>query len=103
MGAGLRRALVYVIAAGLVVLAGVWAVRLSMPPDPYSTVHVEEVSAGASARGAATERARWDSEEGRGVMDVRESDGVVRRYYMESDGGDGMRVWGGDEVPADER
>jgi hypothetical protein len=99
MGAGPRRALVYVLAAALVVVAGLFAVRLARPPDPYGEVRVQQVSI---EDGAQTERAQWDSEQGRGVMDVRESDGVVRRYYMESDGGDGMRVWGGEEVSPEE-
>jgi len=103
MGAGPRRALVYVIAAALVVLVGLFAARLSMPADPYGAVRVEQISHGAAGQGAQTERAQWDSEQGRGIMDVRESDGVVRRYYMESGGAKGMRVWGGDEVPEDER
>ena len=101
MGAGPRRAFVYVLAAALVVIAGLFAVRLARPPDPYGTVRVAPIFGGAGGEGAQTERAQWDSREGRGVMDVRESDGVVRRYYMESDGGDGVRVWGGEEVPLD--
>lgn len=98
MGAGPRRALVYLIAACLVVVAGLFAVRLARPPDPYGAVRVDRVSAGASRPGATTESVQWDSEQGRGVMDVREGDGAVRRYYMESEDGAGMRVWGGQEV-----
>ncbi|MFW6156297.1 MAG: hypothetical protein ACOC7J_03170 [Armatimonadota bacterium] len=101
MGAGLRRALVYVIAAVLIVVAGISAARLSMPADPYESVHVESASPGAARGDAQTEAVRWDSERGRGIVDVRESDGVVRRYYMENDRNDGMRVWGGEEAPAD--
>jgi hypothetical protein len=93
---------VYVIAAALVIVAGIFAVRLARPDDPYESVRVERVSEGASRPGARTERVQWDSERGRGVFDVREGDGVVRRYYMESDGADGMRVWGGEEVQPEE-
>ena len=98
MGAGLRRAMVYVIAAVLVVVAGFYATRLARPDDPYDAVRVEGVSPGSDQRGAQTEAVQWDSEHGRGMADVRESDGVVRRYYMQNDGGS-MRVWGGDEAP----
>lgn len=103
MGAGPRRALVYLIAAALVIIAGIAAVRLARPPDPYANVRVEQVPGGAAAAGSRTERVQWDSAEGRGVFDVRESDGVVRRYYMESDGDDGLRVWGGGEAPGEEQ
>jgi hypothetical protein len=102
MGAGPRRAFVYLIAAALVVAAGMIAARLSMPADPYGSVRVQHLSEGASRPGARTEQVQWDSEQGRGVVDVREGDGVIRRYFMESDGGDGMRVWGGDEVQTPE-
>jgi len=98
MGAGPRRALVYLIAAALVIVAGGFAVRLASPPDPYGEVRVEPLSDGASRAGAHTERVQWDSKQGRGVVDVRESDGAVRRYYMENDGSDEMRVWGGGAV-----
>lgn len=97
MGAGPRRAVVYLIAAALTLIAGAFAVRLATPPDPYGAVRVEHVPRGAGAPGAQTEQVQWDAEHGRGILDVRESDGAVRRYYMEDDGG-GMRVWGGAEV-----
>lgn len=95
----MRRAIVYVIACVLVIVAGLYAVRLARPDDPYGDIRIQGVSSGASEGDARTEAVRWDSEEGRGMVDVREGDGVVRRYYMESDGDDGVRVWGGDEAP----
>jgi hypothetical protein len=98
MGAAPRRAFVYVLAAALVLVAGVYAVRLSLPDDPYSSVRVQEVPSAVAAEGAETERVQWDSSQGRGVMDVRGTDGEVRRYYMEGSGRNGMRVWGGGEV-----
>lgn len=102
MGAGPRRALVYLITAALVVVAGIFAVRLASPSDPYGEVPVQHLSRGASGSGAQTEQVQWDSEQGRGVVDVRESDGAVRRYYLEDSDGDEMRVWGGDEVQPDQ-
>ncbi len=97
MGAAFRRAGVYVVAAVLVVVVGFFATRLAKPADPYASVRVEGVSSGAS--GAAETRAvQWDSAHGRGVVDVQDSDGVVRRYYMEDKGNGGTRVWGGTEV-----
>lgn len=98
MGAGYRRAFVYVVAAALVIIAGVVAVHLARPADPFGPVRVERVGGDASQAGARTEQVQWDAEEGRGVLDVRESDGAVRRYYMEDSRGDGMRIWGGEEV-----
>ena len=100
MGAGPRRAVVYVLAAALVVVAGLFAVQLARPADPYGAVRVEQIS--GSRQDAETERAQWDSEQGRGFIDRRESDGVVRRYYMEDGSGSGVRIWGGDEVPKEE-
>jgi hypothetical protein len=98
MGAGYRRAIVYLIAAALVVISGIFAVRLARPADPFGPVRVQQVSGSAAERGAQTEQVQWDAEKGRGILDVRESDGAVRRYYMEDSGGNRMRVWGGDEV-----
>ena len=102
MSAGPRRAVVYILAIALVIAVGLFAGRLARPADPYGAVRVERVSEGASQSGAQTERVEWDTETGRGVLDVRESDGAVRRYYMEDEGGDGMRVWGGDEIQPEE-
>lgn len=90
--------MVYVIAAVLVIVAGFVAARLAMPSDPYGAVRVEGVPPGSAGATGQTEAMRWDAEQGRGVVDVRESDGVVRRYYMEDKGEEGMRVWGGVEV-----
>jgi len=98
MGAGLRRATVYVIAAVLVIAAGFVAARLATPSDPYGEVRVEGVPPGSSGGSGRTEAMGWDAEQGRGVIDVRESDGVMRRYYMEDKGEEGVRVWGGVEV-----
>jgi len=98
MGAGLRRAGVYVVAAVLVVVAGLFAAHLARPGDPYDSVRVEGVSPGATGGTAETRAVQWDSAHGRGVVDVQESDGVVRRYYMEDKGDGGTRVWGGTEV-----
>lgn len=88
----------YLIAAALVVIAGTVAVRLARPADPYESIRVDTISDSA----AKTERVQWDSERGRGLVDVRESDGAVRRYYMENGGGAGVRVWGGAEVSPEE-
>ncbi|MFO8082389.1 MAG: hypothetical protein R6V07_19085 [Armatimonadota bacterium] len=90
------------VAAALVIIAGMVAVHLARPPDPFGPVRVERVGGGASESGARTEQVQWDAEEGQGVLDVRESDGAVRRYYMEEGGGDGMRIWGGEEVDPDQ-
>jgi len=98
MGAGLRRAGVYVVAAVLVVVAGLFAARLARPADPHASVRVEGVSPGAAGGTAETRAVQWNSAHGRGVVGVLESDGVVRRYYMEDKGNGGTRVWGGTEV-----
>ncbi len=100
MGAGIRRAAVYLIAGVLVVVAGLIAVRFAQPEDPYDDVAVQRV--GGSGENTRTEAVRWDSEQGRGMIDVRESDGVVRRYYMQSDDEGDMRVWGGREAPSED-
>lgn len=98
MGAGLRRAGVYVVAAILVVVAGLYAARWARPSDPYRSVEVIGLSSGGGDASAETKSVHWDSARGRGVVDVQESDGVVRRYYMESGSGGGTRVWGGAAV-----
>jgi hypothetical protein len=98
MGAGLRRVIVYLIACALVLVVGVVAARLTLPADPYPEIHVEGDASGTGAV-AETEAVRWDNERGRGTIDVRERDGVVRRYYMEETGEHGMRMWGGQKAP----
>ena len=81
-GAAARRASVYVSAAALVGVAGSAAARFATPGDPHGRIRV--FGSPASDRPAAeATRVEWDHEADRGAIDVRESDGVVRRYYME--------------------
>ena len=98
-GAGPRRALVYVLASVLVIGAGLVAVRMSMPEDPHARVQVERLP-GAAEDGATTTNVRYDPSTGTTSVDVRQPDGVVRRYYLEQEGGD-MRIRGGDLAPPD--
>ncbi len=102
-GTKLRRSLVYLIAAALVLLAGTMAVRMALPPDPNARVAVETLPGLANTADAETTAVKWDVETGRTAIDVRESDGAVRRYFLEPADGGGLRIWGGDEAPADRR
>ncbi len=97
-GAGARRILVYILAGVLVLVSGLTAVRLARPADPYDSVRVERLPGISGDETAETTNVRWDAETGRTSIDVRESDGVVRRYYLENEG-EGLHIWGGEEAP----
>lgn len=99
-GAGPRRALVYALAAVLVTVAGVMAVRMAMPEDPHATVRVERLPGLGLDDAMETTGVRWDPDTGRTSIDVRERDGAVRRYFLQEEGGE-LRIWGGDVAPPD--
>lgn len=99
-GARLRRTMVYVLAAVLVTVAGVMAVEMSMPADPHASVRVEHLPGTRGGDAAETQDVRFDPGTGTTAIDVRHSDGVVRRYFLREHPGE-VRIWGGDMAPPD--
>ena len=81
--ARVRRALVYLLAAALIITAAVFGVRLASPPDPYGPIHVQRIPGVSSQEGAATTEVTYDAQDGRAAISVQEADGTVRRYYVE--------------------
>ncbi len=101
MGAGPRRAVVYVIAGLLTIVVGLVAAAFARPGGLHVAVPWSGASHDAGIRSAGT--VGLDSEHGRAIVDVEEHDGTVRRYYMEKTEDDRTRVWGGDLVETREK
>lgn len=87
-GAHLRRVIVYAIAGVLIVAVALGAVRLATPPDSY---HVPTRSLPGAGPGAETTGVQWDRETGETTIEVRETDGTMRRYRVNATE-DGLRI-----------
>ena len=82
-----RRALVYVLAAALVVAAALGGVRLASPPDPHARVRVQRLPGAPSDGGRTTTEVTHDLKTNRTAIDVRQPDGTVTRYYVDESEG----------------
>lgn len=97
-----RRIGIYLLAAVLVVVIGSWAARLARPPDPYGAITVTTLPGITDPENTQTTSVRWNPETGRTTIDVREPDGVVRRYVVQSENGE-LTIWGSAEAPPEGR
>jgi len=80
--ARLRRALIYLLAAALVITAASVGVRLGLPPDPYAPVRVQRLPGALSQEGQTTTQVTYDAQTKRTAIEVRQPDGTVRRYHV---------------------
>lgn len=91
-GARLRRALVYVIAAVLIIYAGATAVRLALPPDPHGPVRVESLPGYSGASGGGPTKVTYDAQTGHTFLETTDANGASRRYRVEKETG-GWQVY----------
>lgn len=92
-GAGLRRVLVYILAAVLILYAGLTAVRLAAPPDPYGPIRVETLPGYSGTPGAEPTKVTYDAATGHTVLEVTQPDGSVKRFRVTRQGEEGWRVY----------
>ena len=90
--ARLRRAVVYVVATILIIYAGLTAVHLALPPDPYGPIRVETLPGYSGGAGAEPTKVTYDAKTGSTFLEVTEDNGSVKRYRIEKDTA-GWRVY----------
>lgn len=88
----MRRALVYVIAAVLIIYAGLTAARLALPPDPYGPVRVESLPGYSGTSGAEPTKVTYDARSGHTFLELTEASGAIKRYRVGKET-EGWRVY----------